>query len=126
MRSAAPSRSTTLLAASLVSALAATPALGEQFVRITDGERFRSLVEGRELTRFGISLEVTPGGRISGSGFGYDVTGQWQWREGLFCRDMAYGDNSIAHDCQVVAKRDETLRFVAERGDGDYADFDIE
>ena len=109
----------------LILAPGTAPASAEPFVQVTDEVRFLELVEGRELRRFGIRLEVTPSGEIEGRGFGYRITGDWEWRDNYFCRVMAYGSNEIPHNCQVVAVRGDEMRFVSDRGTGEFADFTL-
>ena len=112
--------------AAILMSQAPAPAMAEQFVQVTDEARFLDLIEGRELRRFGIRLEVTPSGEIAGRGFGYRVTGDWEWRDAYFCRTMAYGNTEIPHNCQVVAVRGEEMRFVSDRGQGEFADFTLQ
>ncbi len=100
----------------------AAPAAAESVARIEKRDDFVSLVSGRALTRFGISLTVTPDGAIEGRAFGRKVTGAWRWDGGFFCRDLAFGDEPLEPNCQVVERRGETLRFIADRGAGDHAD----
>ncbi len=101
----------------------AVPAAATEFRVVTDRSEFLGLIEGRELRRFGIRLTVTPDGDIGGSGFGFDVFGQWEWDGNFFCRDLGYGNTELGFNCQLVAVRDDTIRFVADRGQGDHADF---
>lgn len=103
--------------------VSAAPALAKsEFRQVADRNTFLRLVEGRQLSRFGIRLEVTPDGAIRGRAFGYAVTGAWEWEDGYFCRDMAYGRNPITYNCQAVLLHGDTLRFVSDQGQGDYAD----
>ena len=106
--------------------LSAAPALAEGFATITDKSRFLTLVEGRELRigTLGLSLRVTPDGRIEGSALGRQVTGQWQWKSGYFCREMQWGQREIPYNCQLVeAQGESVLRFTVDQGQGDSADF---
>lgn len=98
------------------------PAAAESSARIEARDDFVSLVSGRALTRFGISLKVMPDGAIEGRAFGRKVTGAWRWDGGFFCRDLAFGDEPLEPNCQVVERRGETLRFIADRGAGEHAD----
>ena len=100
----------------------AAPAAAEAVARIEKRDDFVSLVSGRALTRFGISLIVSPDGAIEGRAFGRKVTGAWRWDGGFFCRDLAFGEESLEPNCQVVERRGETLRFIADRGAGEHAD----
>lgn len=102
---------------------AAAPAAASEFRMITEQTEFLNHIANRDLRRFGIRLEVTPDGSISGSAFGRDVTGDWNWRGGYFCRDLYFGDDALGPNCQVVLVNGNTVRFVADQGAGDFADF---
>jgi hypothetical protein len=93
-----------------------------EFAQVTDRERFVSLIEGRDLTRFGIRLEVTRDGQIRGRAFGRDVTGAWRWAQGYFCRDLYWGSMELGANCQAVRQNGDTLRFISDQGQGQYAD----
>jgi hypothetical protein len=80
---------------------------------------------GRELRRFGIRLTVTPDGTIQGRAFGTPVTGQWNWNDGYFCRDLFYGEDDLGFNCQLVQVNGETLRFTSDQGQGIYADLTL-
>ena len=95
---------------------------GTEFQRIDDRTAFLRIITDRGLKRFGIRLEVQPDGRILGRAFGRDVTGAWQWRDGYFCREMAWGARRIAPNCQEVKVSGNMLRFTSDRGTGDFAD----
>lgn len=103
--------------------LAPASAAASEFRVVTDPSEFVELVSGRELRRFGIRLQVSPQGAIAGEGFGQRVSGDWRWDGRYFCRDLAYGSTELGHNCQLVAVRGDTIRFVADQGQGDYADF---
>lgn len=109
--------------ASLIAALVltATPALAD-FEPVREESTFRSLVDGRELTRFGIRLQVLPEGEITGRGFGMNVAGMWEWRDGYFCRTLEFGQSGDPYNCQLVLRDGNTLRFISDQGQGDQAD----
>lgn len=111
-----------LPALAIAAALGSAATASEGFTPVTDRDEFLELVEGRTLTRLGVRLEVLPDGRIGGRAFGLPVSGQWRWEEGYFCRVMVAGSETIPEDCQAVLRRDDRLRFVAERGAGIHAD----
>lgn len=102
--------------------LAAPVAAQGDFEQVTERERFVSLIEGRDLTRFGIRLEVTSDGQIQGRAFGRDVTGAWRWAQGYFCRDLYWGRMELGANCQAVRQNGDTLRFISDQGTGQYAD----
>lgn len=118
-------RKFTAAAATLATALSlgVGPAAASEFRVVTDRNEFVGLIDGRELRRFGIRLTVTPQGDIGGRGFGQDVFGAWEWNGNYFCRDLGYGTTELPYNCQLVAVSDDTIRFVADRGEGDHADF---
>lgn len=113
------------LAAVGVVALGTTVAAPAQagFSVVATEPTFRALVEGRELRRFGIRLQVHSDGRISGTGFGRSVTGDWNWRDRYFCRTLDWGSGSDPDNCQLVLRDGSTLRFISHQGQGDHADF---
>lgn len=104
-------------------ALGTTPALA--FEPVSSAEEFTQTIAGRQLTRAGIRLEVLPSGQITGSGFGREVSGAWRWEGGYFCRDMDWGGRAIGFNCQQVLRNGDRLRFIADQGAGDFADFRI-
>ena len=117
------SRSIALLAALATGAMFAMPVAASSFERISGANEFANTVVGRQLSRFGIRLQVSPDGEINGRAFGYPVTGDWQWRDGYFCRIMDWGGTEIPHNCQMVLRDGNSVRFVSDQGSGDHADF---
>jgi hypothetical protein len=111
-----------LLGTVVVALSLAAPALANEFSSIRAKDEFVSLVNGKALTRLGISLNVTPAGQIVGRAFGQPVTGAWRWSNGYFCRDLFFGERDLGPNCQLVQKRGDTVRFIADEGRGDYAD----
>lgn len=114
-------------AAGLALALAgiAAPALAD-YEPIRDRSEFLGVVTQGELTRMGIRLTVTPEGQITGRAFGRDVTGNWSWQDGYFCRDLAWGDTSFGYNCQEVARDGRSLRFTSDKGAGQSASLNLE
>jgi hypothetical protein len=112
-----------VLAASLA---VASPSVGaanaEGFDSVQNKDDFVGLVSGRALTRFGITLKILAAGGIEGRAFGQPVTGSWEWQDGLFCRDLYFGNTDLGPNCQVVQKKGDTLRFISDAGAGDHAD----
>lgn len=113
-----------LIAAALATLCLAAPALAD-LTRITDRGTFLSYVQGRELSRIGVSLLVYPDGSIQGRALGRNVTGTWAWERGLFCRTLDAGDRQFGRNCQVVSVDGNSIRFQADEGAGDIADFRI-
>lgn len=102
---------------------AAPDARADTFRQVTDRSDFMDLVQGRTLKYPGVSLEVTPAGDIRGKGLGIDVTGEWRWQGNYFCRDLYWGNRNLGPNCQAVLANGRTLRFVADEGQGQSADF---
>ena len=69
---------------------------------------------------------MTEDGRIDGSAVGWDITGTWQWQDGYFCREMAWGGDPIPYNCQLVeVEGDDRIRFTVDRGAGRSAAFSL-
>ncbi|MBW4706513.1 dihydrodipicolinate reductase [Roseobacter sp. YSTF-M11] len=102
--------------------LTATTASAE-FAKVTSQEEFVSLVVGKELKRPFVKLEVSPNGDISGVGAAWEVSGNWTWREGYFCRDLFWGGDALGYNCQEVQAKENRIRFTSDRGAGDSAEF---
>jgi hypothetical protein len=112
----------------LLSVFSALPAAAESFQRIDDRDEFLGTIAGKELRLglFGIALEVRPDGKIEGRAMGWDVTGNWDWKDGYFCREMDWSGYAIPMNCQLVeAKGNEEIRFTVDRGAGDSASFNL-
>ncbi|MFW5641492.1 MAG: dihydrodipicolinate reductase [Roseicyclus sp.] len=118
-------RAAALAAGMLISGLTATAAASEQFSTVSSRDGFVALVQGRELQRFGIRLNVTPDGEIAGRAFGTPVTGRWDWEDGYFCRDLFYGERDLGFNCQLVQVNGDTMRFTADQGAGQFADLTL-
>ena len=117
----------TLCLSAAACGLLATSALAEGFQRIEDEANFVKLVKDRDLKRFGIRLQVSDSGQIVGRAFGQDVTGQWDWQNGFFCRDLYLSGKALDPDnCQLVEVRGNTVRFTSDMGRGDSAALRIE
>lgn len=122
-----------MLKAAIAAALAAAttltattlPAAAEGLAQVKDKSEFVDLVSGRALTRLGITLEVTPGGQITGRAFGTPVTGAWRWDAGLFCRDLYFGKQDLGPNCQMVQTDGRRIRFISDGGTGEYADLTL-
>jgi hypothetical protein len=114
-----------MAALGVVLAMIALPARAE-FSKIEDRETFVGIVRDRTLSRPMVSLEVSPAGQISGRGAVWDVTGEWNWQNGYFCRDLVWGGDSLGYDCQrVEVRRDGRIRFISDRGRGQMAEFTL-
>ncbi|MGI3211567.1 dihydrodipicolinate reductase [Roseovarius tibetensis] len=100
----------------------AAPVAAEGFSQITDRSQFVSLIKDRDLSRFGINVNVTPDGDIKGRAFGSAVTGAWRWDGSYFCRDLYWGDMDLGANCQSVELKGNTVRFTSDQGQGRHAD----
>lgn len=114
------------LAGAFLSVVAVEPASAEDFSVVDSADRFVSLVNGRELRRLGIRLNVTPEGQIIGRAFGGPVTGEWTWQGGYFCRDLFWNGDDLGYNCQLVQENGNTLRFTSDQGAGMSADLTLQ
>ncbi|SHH50292.1 dihydrodipicolinate reductase [Marivita hallyeonensis] len=112
----------TLFAAAATVALLPQVAAAE-LKRIDDRSEFVALVQGKTLSRPMVRLQVGADGSISGRGVTWDVTGNWSWENGYFCRDLNWGGDDLGYNCQEVLANGSEMRFTADRGAGQSADF---
>lgn len=115
-------RNIAFAAALIAASVLATPAAAE-LAKIDSERDFVSLIDGKTLTRPLVKLQVKPAGTISGRGMTWDVTGNWSWQNGYFCREMDWGGYEISYNCQEVRAQGNTIRFTSDRGAGEFADF---
>jgi hypothetical protein len=106
----------------------ATPlsASADEFKPVRDQSAFLDLVKDRVLRigLYNLAISLQPDGRIEGSALGWAITGQWQWQDGYFCREMDWSGTPIPYNCQLVEVQDgDKLRFTVDRGAGDAAVF---
>ncbi len=94
-----------------------------EYAKISDRDQFLQLVQGRTLSRTLVSLQVMPDGAITGQGAVWDVTGQWSWKDGYFCRELNWGGDELGYNCQEVTANGNSIRFTSDRGSGEQAEF---
>ena len=105
-----------------------TPGMALAYERISDQQSFVALISGKTLSNrlYGVSLNVSANGSIAGKAWGADITGNWAWDNGFFCRDMTWGNNLVGYNCQLVEVRDDNeLRFTSDQGTGENASFKL-
>lgn len=112
-----------IAAVAAIAGLTALPAYA--YTPVTDKDAFLSLMGGKNLTNrlYGVNLNVNPNGTIIGTGAGWEITGTWSWENGYFCREMNWGGDPIAYNCQLVEAQGSDLRFTTDQGAGDSASF---
>ena len=106
----------------IISFLMASPIIASE-TTIFERPDFENLVKDKKLERFLISLSVTSDGKIMGSAAGRDVSGDWNWIEGYFCRTLMWGERELKYNCQKVTFDGRRLRFISDRGAGQSASF---
>ena len=102
--------------------LIASPIIASE-TTISERPDFEKLVKDKKLERFLISLSVTDDGKIEGSAAGRDVSGDWNWIDGYFCRTLMWGERELKYNCQKVTFDGRRLRFISDRGAGQSASF---
>lgn len=102
----------------------ATPAAAE-FTKIASAQEFNTLVNGKTLTRPLVKIKVSPNGSITGRGATWDISGNWTWKNGFFCRSLEWGGDDLGYNCQEVRASGEKIRFTSDQGAGDSADFSL-
>ncbi len=110
----------------IVFALWATPSFAD-FQKITEKDAFLGALDNRALNigLFDVAINVLPDGKITGSAVGWDLTGTWQWKDGLFCREMDWSGMAIEYNCQLVETNGSEMRFTSDAGNGASADFKL-
>lgn len=114
-----------LYACALVTAAVCTAAPAMAFEKITSKTDFMNIVQGKNLTILGISVNVQPNGAIGGKAYGRPVKGEWRWSDGYFCRDLYWGEMDLGPNCQEVRVNGNTIRFQSDKGTGRFADLRI-
>ncbi len=106
-------------------ALLSTGSAAADFIKVSDKSQFVDLINGKTLARPLVRLRVSADGRISGRGAAWNVSGEWSWQDGFFCRDLEWGGSDLGYNCQEVRVHGQTLRFISDRGTGEFADLDL-
>jgi hypothetical protein len=103
----------------------ATQAAAQSYQVITDKVMFLASMNGKNLSNrlYGVNLAVASSGQIVGTGAGWDITGTWAWENGFFCREMSWGGDPVAYNCQLVEFNCLDMRFTSDQGLGDSASF---
>jgi predicted heme/steroid binding protein len=96
-----------------------------EFQRVESEAEFVSAVNGKTLNRLLVELNVTPTGAISGTGAVWDVSGNWTWKDGYFCRRLVWGGDDLGYNCQEVALKGRKIRFTSNKGAGESAEFTL-
>jgi hypothetical protein len=104
--------------------LVAGPAFAD-LTKINNESDFVKLVAGKTMSRPFVRINVSQDGKISGSGAGWAVTGDWTWKDGYFCRSLFWGGDELGYNCQEVAAKEGRVRFTSDRGIGDSAEFNL-
>ncbi len=107
-------------------AVACAPALSNAQTLISDREAFVQAVGGKTLSRPLQRFVLGPDGGISGTASGRDLTGSWNWQDGMFCWDLRWGGQILENDCQQVAVEGSTVYLRKNRGSGQQASYSIE
>lgn len=109
--------------ATIMLVVSATPALCE---RITNKHEFVEKVAGKRLTLRNRPTSVPRGwmtieanGRISGQTPNLGViTGSWNWKDGLYCRNVIANAVALPSDCMTVSVSGKQAIFTRHLGNG--------
>jgi len=96
-----------------------------EFSIVSQRDEFLKIINGKQLERPLIKLQVSDIGQISGRALTIGVRGTWSWQKGYFCRDLFWGKRELGYNCQQVSLRGDKIRFTSDEGKGDYADFTL-
>ena len=112
------------IALGCIAALAAAPVAAEQ-TKVNSQSEFIRLVAGKTISRPFVRIELAQDGSITGRGARWDVTGEWTWRDGFFCRSLYWGGDELGYNCQEVRVEAGRIRFTSDRGTGKSAEFNL-
>ncbi len=101
-----------------VLALAFPAMASASFKKVSSKDEFLSITNGKTMNIMGITVFVTPDGKIGGKAYGREVSGAWVWRDGYFCRDLYWGQRDFGPNCQEVRVNGNKIRFASDRGTG--------
>lgn len=104
-------------------ATAAASAASAEMTKVNSQKDFVCLVAGKKLTRPFVKIEVAQDGNITGKGVTWEITGDWTWKDGYFCRNLFWGGDTLGYNCQEIKVKDGLVRFTSDRGEGDSAEF---
>ncbi len=107
------------------SILAMSQAAHAEFQKVESQSAFVSAIEGKKLRRPLVELSVTSTGGISGTGAIWEISGNWTWKDGFFCRSLEWGGDDLGYNCQEVTLNGEKIRFTSDKGFGQSADFSL-
>lgn len=62
-----------------------------EFSIVSQRDEFLKIINGKQLERPLIKLQVSDIGQISGRALTIGVRGTWSWQKGYFCRDLFWG-----------------------------------
>ncbi len=111
------------LSVTFITCLLVTIQVSASETTVASRSDFENLVVNKKLERFLISLSVTSDGKIKGSAAGRNVSGDWDWINGYFCRTLLWGTRELKYNCQEVTFNGRRLRFISDKGKGQSASF---
>ena len=88
----------------------------DNFVRISDGNKFNQLVVGRKLYLDENYVVVNKNGSLKGKFGGKTLKGAWEWRDGYWCRTLT--THSKDTDCQLWEVNGNQFIVTRDRGKG--------
>ncbi len=102
-----------------------TGAAAADLSKIDSRTTFVKAIAGKSLNigLYGITLNVSNSGKITGRAVGRPVSGDWSWQNGFFCRSLTWGERELPYNCQRVDYGGDTIRFTSDKGAGRSADF---
>jgi len=108
----------------LMFALAVTQAAAEEIETV---QRFEELVVGKKLVQDKAWVRILTDGKVEGKGPKVgDIHGSWEWKDGLYCRDIVIDGEPLPHDCQSVSIAGDTVTFSHNDGSGISVSWSIE
>ena len=87
--------------------------------QITTEKEFRAKVVGKKLITERGNVTIQADGSLTGQLGGKEVSGEWTWDDGYYCRSVAFGNRQLRDDCQMVTIVGKEVTFYRKKGYGD-------
>lgn len=87
--------------------------------QITTDKEFRAKVVGKKLITDRGYVIVQKDGSMAGKSGNRELSGEWTWEDGYYCRSVALGSRQLPDDCQMVTILGDEVTFYTKKGYGD-------
>lgn len=83
--------------------------------QITTEKEFRAKVVGKKLITERGAIKIHKDGNMTGTLGNREVSGEWTWEEGYWCRSIALDDRQFPDDCQMVTILGDEIDLLSKK-----------